>query len=211
MIRGYAGCRSCNERCERRRCDSRLRSRRRFLVVLVLVVLLPGFLSSCSIGEEEETESVADKGQPDVIFYNFSREEIENGVVVFTARAEKAEYFEDQGILFIYNIHFENRGKTGGKPIAIGEADKAIYHEDSGDVEFQNYVQIQSVGEDASFEAKELRYNAASQTIEGGMDDPVIAKVGRDLFFYGSGFFADIEGRAFSFRNGVQGTMLEKH
>lgn len=176
-----------------------------------LGVLLLCFLVSCSIGDDAETEATSGKGSPDVVFYNFNREEIENGKVVFGAKAEKAEYFEDQGILILYNIHFETRGKSGGAAIATGDADKAVYHEDSGDVEFQEYIQVRSLEENASFEAKELRYNAASQTIEGGMNDPVIARVGRDLFFYGAGFFADLEARAFSFRNGVQGTMLEKH
>jgi LPS export ABC transporter protein LptC len=173
-------------------------------------LVLLGVLAGCSIGDDTEAEQLDTKEAPDIVFYNFTREEVENGRVVFTAKAEKAEHYQDRGILVIDKMQFEMRGKDSDKPIAAGEADKAIYHEDSGDVEFQDYVRVRSLEEDASFEAKQLRYNAASETIEGAMDDPVIARVGADLVFYGSGFFADLEARAFSFRNSVQGTLLGK-
>lgn len=180
------------------------------IFVFLLIVMFGGILSGCSIGDDAEIEQLDTKEMPDIVFSNFAREEIENGKVVFTAKAEKAERYQDKGILVVTKMQFEMRGRDSAKPIATGDADKAIYHEDSGDIEFQDYVQIRVLDEDASFEGKQLRYKAASETIEGAMDDPVIAKVGKDLFFYGSGFFADLEAEAFSFRNGVEGTLFQE-
>jgi len=180
------------------------------IFVFLLIVMFGGVLSGCSIGDDAEVEPISGQDLPDIVFYNFTRKEIENGRVVFTAKAEKAEHYQDRGILVVSKMQFEMCGRDSATPIATGEADKAIYHEDSGDIEFQDYVQIRVSDEDASFEGKQLRYKAASETIEGAIEDPVIAKVGKDLFFYGSGFFADLEAKAFSFRNGVQGTLVQE-
>lgn len=163
-------------------------------------------LVSCSM-PQGETEAASQDETPDVVFYGFSREEVEDGVVVFSAKAEKAEYFEDQGLLVITNVVFEDRGKEGGSPKATGEAERAVYHEDTGNAEFSGYVRLYSKEENAAFEAKELNYIASSQTIEGPADDPVIVRVGQQLFLHGTGFFADVQKKAFSFRNGVQGTI----
>ena len=155
-----------------------------------------------------EGGSLAAAGErPDAVFRNFSREEVEDGVVVFSAKAAKAEYFRDSGLLVIYDVTFEDRGKEGGSPKATGKADKAVYHEDTGDAEFSGFVRLYSEEEDASFETTELRYLSATQTIEGGADVAVLVKTGSGLFLRGMGFFADIQSKAFAFRNGAQGLL----
>jgi len=145
--------------------------------------------------------------RPDAVFMNFSREEIENGIVVFSAKADKAEYFQNRGLLVIYNVTFEDRGKEGGSPKTTGEAEKAVYHEDTGNAEFSGFVRLYSREEDASFETSDLKYLSATQTIEGAADITVVVKTGSKLFLRGMGFFADIQAKAFTFRNSVQGVI----
>jgi LPS export ABC transporter protein LptC len=156
---------------------------------------------------EGGNETIAAGEKPDAVFMNFSREEVEDGIVVFSAKADKAEYFQDRGLLVVYNVTFEDRGKEGGAPKATGETEKAVYHEDTGNAEFSGFVRLFSKEEDASFETKDLRYMAATQTIEGAADATVIVKMGSKLFLRGMGFFADIQTKAFAFRNGVQGVI----
>jgi len=162
--------------------------------------------ASCSLPETESGLSGRD-ASPDAVFIGFSREEIENGIVTFTAKAERAEYFQDKGLLVIYNVVFEDRGSGGGSAKSTGEADKAVYHEDTGDAEFSGFVRLYSKEEDTTFETSDLRYFSATQTIEGAPDNPVIVKVGQKLFLHGMGFFADIQAKSFAFRNGVQGSL----
>ena len=183
-----------------------IRNPPRFLKALSLAALLAtGVLAaSCSL-EEPVADSASLAEKPDATFIGFSREEVENGIVTFAATAERAEYFQEKGLLVIYDVVFEDRGSGGDSPKSTGRADKAVYHEDTGDAEFSGFVQLNSLEEDASFETSSLSYHSATQTIEGAPDDPVIVKVGRKLFMQGMGFFADIQSKAFAFRNGVQG------
>lgn len=183
-----------------------MRNPPRFLRALSLAAILAvGLLAaSCSL-EEPAADPASLEERPDATFIGFSREEVENGIITFAATAERAEYFQEKGLLVIYNVVFEDRGPDGGSPKSTGQADKAVYHEDTGDAEFSGFVQLNSLEEDASFETSSLSYRSATQTIEGASDNPVIVKVGIKLFMQGMGFFADIQSKAFAFRNGVQG------
>ena len=60
------------------------------IFVFLLIVMFGGVLSGCSIGDDAEVERLDTKEMPDIVFSNFAREEIENGKVVFTAKAEKS-------------------------------------------------------------------------------------------------------------------------
>lgn len=174
------------------------------LTVSILILML--CLASCA-GPGTEDEIQAAEGKPDVTFFGFSREEVENGIVVFIAKAQKAEYFEDQGLLIIDEVEFKDLGKDGTGPVSSGQADKVVYHEDTGNAEFSGYVRLFSLAEDASFETDSLSYDSSSQTIEGPLTNPVLVRVGRDLIMRGTGLFADIRAKAFSFRSGVTGSI----
>lgn len=166
-------------------------------------------LVSCSVRNEESPTQTSDD-TPDIVFFGYSREEVNNGVVTFKASAEKAEYFQEQRKLVIYNVRFEDRGESGQTMLSEGEAEKAIYYEDTGNAEFSGFISIRSYEEDASFETSALRYDAATQTLEGDAKTTAVVQVGTKLFLHGMGFFADIQNKAFSFRNGVSGSILNK-
>ncbi len=172
------------------------------LSALALIMLF----ASCAMPEEGLGPG-GDDGLPDVVFTDFSRDEIEAGIVVFSAKASRAEYFKDEGRLVVYDVVFEDKGKDGGDVEVSGQADKAVYHEDTGDAEFSGFVMLRSEDEDATFETSELKYFSATNTIEGDPGNPVIVKVGTGLFLHGTGFFADVSERAFSFRTGVRGSI----
>jgi hypothetical protein len=146
---------------------------------------------------------------PSAVFSGFEREEVTNGFVTFIAKAGRAEYFQDKGLLVVYDVSFEELSDDGKESLRSGEAAKVVYHEDTGDAEFSGFVRLVSNEEDASFETSSLSYFSATQTIEGGMDTAVIVRVGESLFIRGAGFFADMREKAFAFREGAQG-MLRK-
>jgi LPS export ABC transporter protein LptC len=162
--------------------------------------------SSCSIPSASEAAAPVEES-PDAVFTGFRREEVKRGLVTFVAAAERAEYFQDRGLLVVYNVSFEDRGEDGGPAEATGQADKVIYHEDTGDAECSGFVQIRSLAEDTTFETTTLNYRSASQTLEGAPGGAAIVKVGKKLFIQGSGFFADIQAKAFAFREGASGVL----
>ncbi|TXT48757.1 MAG: hypothetical protein FD137_917 [Spirochaetes bacterium] len=163
--------------------------------------------SSCGLGDIEQPRT-AQEDQPTAIFVGFKREEVTKGLVSFYAEAERAEYYQDQNLIIVYKLRFEERGEDGIEILSEGEAEKAVYHEDTGDAELSGYVRLESKAENASFETSDLKYFSATQTLEGGPDTPVIARVGQRLLIKGSGFFASIGESAFTFANGVEGRLI---
>lgn len=164
--------------------------------------------ASCGIPPGDEAAATGTEADtPDAVFLNYQREEVKGGTVTFFAKAEKVEYYQDQGKLVLHNIYFEDRGEDGIAVNATGEAEKAVYFEDTQDAELSGFVRIESRAEDVVFETASLKYRSATQTLEGGMFDPVIVRVGSKIFMHGNGFFADVKEKAFAFRNGAQGTM----
>lgn len=162
--------------------------------------------SSCSIPSATDAVEPVEE-RPDAVFTGFRREEVKRGIVTFVATAERAEYFQDRGLLVVYNVSFEDRGEDGGPAEATGQADKVVYHEDTGDAECTGFVQIRSLAEDVTFETTALNYRSASDTLEGASDGAAIVKVGKKLFLQGTGFFADIQAKAFAFREGASGVL----
>lgn len=179
------------------------------LVSAMAVFAAMALLAACSVRNEESPVQTSDDS-PDIVFFGYSRDEVNHGVVTFKASAEKAEYFQEQRKLVIYNVRFEDWGESGQTLLSEGEAEKAIYYEDTGNAEFSGYISIRSHEEDASFETSALRYDAATQTLEGDAKTQAIVRVGDKLFLHGMGFFADIQNKAFAFRNGVSGSILNK-
>jgi LPS export ABC transporter protein LptC len=162
--------------------------------------------SSCSVPSAADVVEPAEE-RPDAVFTGFRREEVKRGLVTFVAKAERAEYFQDRGLLVVYNVSFEDRGEDGGPAEATGQADKVVYHEDTGDAECSGFVQIRSLAEDVTFETTALNYRSASETLEGAPGGAAIVKVGKRLFIQGSGFFADIKAKAYAFREGASGAL----
>jgi LPS export ABC transporter protein LptC len=176
----------------------------RLTVLKISIFLLVALFYSCTMAEEGE-RSQPTEDLPSAVFRGFQREEVTNGVVTFIAKADKAEYFQEKGLLVIYNVSFEELSEDGKEVLHSGESEKVVYYEDTGDAEFSGFVRLVSKEEDASFETSSLKYFSATQTIEGNSDTTVIVRVGETLFIRGAGFFADLREKAFAFREGAQG------
>lgn len=153
------------------------------------------------------TDENSSRDEPDIVFLDFERREIQKDATVFIAWARKAEYYKDNGSIVAYDVHFEDRTEDGKGISSRGYAEKAVYYEDSGDIEFSGFVSLESVEEKAMFDTSALSYRASSKTLEGSSLDEVVVKVGTDLIVRGAGFFADLESKSFAFRNGVSGAI----
>lgn len=176
------------------------------LAALFIAALL--LFSSCSLAEESVT--LPQDELPEAVFYNYRREDSDTRGLSFVARAERAEYFKEKGLLVVYGLSFEDIGEDGHTVVASGEAETAYYYEDTGDAEVRGSVRIRSLEENASFETDSLKYFAATESLEGGPEEPVLVRVGEKLFLQGRGFFADVREKTFAFRSGVEGMIQNK-
>ena len=168
----------------------------------------PILFSSCS--PAEESAALLQGELPEAVFYNYRREDMGPNGLSFVARAERAEYFKEKGLLVVYGLSFEDIGEDGRTVVASGEAGEAYYYEDTGDAEAKGSVRIRSLEENASFETESLKYCAATESLEGGPKDLVLVQIGEKLFLQGRGFFADIREKTFAFRAGVEGMIQNK-
>jgi LPS export ABC transporter protein LptC len=167
-------------------------------------------ITSCG-GSLATTDTAVSKDIPDVVFTGFERQEVEKGVVVFTAKADKAEYYASESRLVLYGLSFEQKSSDGLAVESTGEAGMVVYHEDTGNAEFSGNVKLYSKSGNASFQTSSLRYLGASQTLEGGPSDMVVVQVGEKLFLSGKGFIADVRAKTFGFSDGLQGTIWAKN
>lgn len=184
--------------------DGALKSAAHAILFFALLLLF----SSCSLAEESST--LAQDELPEAVFYNYQRKDFDETGLSFIARAERAEYFKEKRLLVIHSLSFEDIGEDGRTVTASGEAEEAYYYEDTGDAEVKGMVRIRSLEENASFETDRLKYFAATESLEGGPEDPVLVRVGEKLFLQGRGFFADVREKTFAFRGGVEGMIQNK-
>lgn len=169
-------------------------------ISLVLLVLL----ASCSQNLDDLDTSPAVE-PPDAVFTNVTRTEYRNGQVVLVIHARSASWFDTDRRLEIEGLSFTSYDE--GKPSATGQADRALLHEDTGDIDFTGFVTFSSADGEASFETTKLTYRRALERLETSDDTPVLVK-GRNLFVLsGQGLLFDIKNRYFELRQNVQGTI----
>ncbi|MDH7484515.1 MAG: LPS export ABC transporter periplasmic protein LptC [Spirochaetales bacterium] len=169
-------------------------------ISLVLLVLL----ASCSQSLDDQDTSPSVE-PPDAVFTNVTRTEYRNGQVALVIHARSASWFDTDRRLEIEGLAFTSY--DNGKPSATGQADHALLHEDTGDIDFSGFVTFSSADGEASFETERLTYRRALERLETSDDTPVLVK-GRNLFVLsGQGLLFDIKNRYFELKQNVQGTI----
>ena len=76
----------------------------------------PILFSSCS--PAEESAALLQGELPEAVFYNYRREDMGPNGLSFVARAERAEYFKEKGLLVVYGLSFEDIGEDGRTVVA---------------------------------------------------------------------------------------------
>ncbi len=171
-------------------------------------MMLVFLFSSCS-PQPDETANVALTLEPDAHFTDLTRQEYRSGKLSMQIQAREASWFEDEQRLEISGLSFINYNTEDGTIAATGEADKALFHETSGDAEFSGFVHVVSADGDVLFETTQIRYKRALDIFETSDGTEVIIKAKNQLLMAGKGLLFDVKQKYYEIRSGVNGSVYQ--
>lgn len=164
--------------------------------------------ASCSLGMTEGGKELPEA--PYAVFTGYSHTAVVRGARNFVLKAERAELYETGKKAVLAGVSFAEYDPDTGELLSQGTAESAIYHTDTKDAEFSGSVRLESKRQDAVLEGEKLAWIESDKRLVGGLDRTVTIGRADGSRVGGAGFEADSRRRAFSFRGGVTGTIVEE-
>ena len=178
----------------------------RFLFFVRCFLLL--FTVSCTFdyGQNEGP----DANQPDIVMENVEYVRMRSADPLARFKAERAERFEELGVMRLRNFSFEQFGNHGEDVNAYGRAGSAEAEIDSGNISMGDGVRIEVESEDIIIETQRLEWKDKERLLLGGETDAVNISQSSGTGFSGTGFSADARRRTWEFSDGVSGTYIHE-
>ena len=148
--------------------------------------------------------------RPDIVMENIEYVRVRKGDMLARFRAEYAERWEEQQLMKLRNLTFEQMEDHGETVNVEGKANIASVQIETGDISLLGGVQVSIESEDVIINTRELEWNDKEKTIKGGEEEEVDVRRSDGTSFTGIGFSADIRSRTWSFSGEVKGTYVEK-
>ena len=150
----------------------------------------------------------SDRDQPDVIMESVEYVRMRSADPHARFQAERAERYEERGIMELVNFSFEQFGSQGDEVNASGRAGSGFVDIDSGDIRMDNMVRIEVESEDIIIETLWLEWKDKDRLLFGGDDEQVVVQQQNGTVFNGVGFRADVRQRTWEFAGSVEGTYI---
>jgi LPS export ABC transporter protein LptC len=168
----------------------------------------PLFAVSCTFdyGQNERP----DANQPDIMMENVEYVRVRSADPLARFKAERAERYEELGIMSLRNFSFEQFGNHGEDVNAYGRAGSAEAEIDSGNINMDNGVTIEVSSEDIIIETQRLEWKDKERLLLGGEANAVNISQSSGTGFSGIGFRADARRRTWEFSGGVSGTYIHE-
>jgi len=154
-----------------------------------------------------ETEAVGDD-QPDLIMENVDYVRVRSKDPIARFRAERAERYENLGVMKLQNFTFEQYGERGEEVNAMGKAGFAEVDINTSDIHMDNGVRIEVATEDIVIDTKQLDWKDESHTLFTGDEDEVNILQDKGTNFVGVGLHADARRRTWEFLGEAGGTYV---
>ena len=173
---------------------------------IICLIFTAFILIGCSFdyGSDSEGDS-----KPDIVMENIEYARVRGGELQVRFRAEYAERWEDQQIMGIGNLHFEQFDNDGVNINAIGRAGFARLELRSGNVFLSNGVFVDIESEDIIIRTGDLDWIDADRTLHGNPEGDVEIERSDGTVFSGRGFFANARSRIWEFSGEVRGTYVD--
>jgi len=181
---------------------------RLFFTLLACCFLCAFLLAACSF--DYGAGSGLENTRPDIVMENIEYVRVRGGDILARFRAEYAERWEEQQLMKLKNLTFEQMEDHGETVNVEGTATVAAVQVDTGDVSLSGGVRISIESEDVIINTRELEWNDKEKTIKGGEEEVVDVQRSDGTSFTGIGFSADVRGRTWSFAGEVKGSYVEK-
>jgi len=161
---------------------------------------------SCTFdyGDLEPVEST----MPDLVMENVEYVRVRSAEPIARFTADRAERYENQSIMKLENITFEQFGTTIEEVNATGTIGNATIEIDSGNILMDNGVRIEVESEDIAIETYLLEWKDESKVFFAGEEYEVVVFMSNGSNFSGIGFFADARRRTWEFSGNVSGIFI---
>ncbi len=156
-----------------------------------------------------ETESSAEEA-PDLVMENVEYVRMESADPIARFRAERAERYENLGVMRLQNFTFEQFGTTVEEVNAYGEAGYASVDINTNDVLMDRGVKIEVDSEDIIIETNQLEWKDEARILSTGEKNLVNISQSNDTSFIGTGFSADARSRTWEFKGSVSGVYVHE-
>jgi len=183
-------------------------STRLFFTLIAYCLLYAFLLAACSFDYGAGTG--LENTRPDIVMENIEYVRVRGGNMLARFRAEYAERWEEQQLMKLKNLTFEQMEDQGETVNVEGAANVAVVQIDTGDISLSGGVRISIESEDVIINTKELEWKDKEKTIKGGDEEEVDVQRSDGTSFTGIGFSADIRSRTWSFTGEVKGSYVEK-
>jgi LPS export ABC transporter protein LptC len=176
--------------------------------MIVLICSLLFFAASCTFdyGQNE----TPDDNQPDIVMQNVEYVRVRSSDPLARFKAERAERYEELGVMRLRDFSFEQFGNGGEDVNAYGRAGSAEAEIDSGNVSMDDGVRIEVASEDIIIETQRLEWKDKERLLLGGETSAVNIVQSSGTGFSGIGFHADARQRTWEFSGGVSGTYIHE-
>jgi LPS export ABC transporter protein LptC len=181
---------------------------RLFFALIVCCFLCDFLLAACSFDYGAGTG--LENTRPDIVMENIEYVRVRGGDMLARFRADYAERWEEQQIMKLRNLTFEQMEDHGETVNVEGAAKTAAVLIDTGDISLSDGVRVSIESEDVIINTKELEWKDKEKTIMGGEEEEVDVQRSDGTSFTGIGFSADIRSRTWSFTGEVKGSYVEK-
>ncbi len=157
-------------------------------------------------GETESSEEEA----PDLVMENVEYVRMESADPIARFRAERAERYENLGVMRLQNFTFEQFGTTVEEVNAYGEAGYASVDINTNDVLMDKGVKIEVESEDIIIETNQLEWKDEARILSTGEENLVNISQSNDTSFIGTGLSADARRRTWEFKGSVSGVYVHE-
>jgi LPS export ABC transporter protein LptC len=181
---------------------------RLFFALIAHCFLCAFLLAACSFDYLVGTG--LENTRPDIVMENIEYVRVRGGDMLARFRAEYAERWEEQQLMRLRNLTFEQMEDHGETVNVEGAAKTAAVQIDTGDILLSGGVRVSIESEDVIINTNELDWNDKEKTIKGGEREEVDVQRSDGTSFIGIGFSADIRSRTWSFSGEVRGSYVEK-
>ena len=183
-------------------------------ILIPIFLLLACIFMGCSFDYGGIDE---DDNRPDIIMEGIEYVRVRGGDPIVRFQAEYAERWEENQIMEINELsfeQFENRSEASGSDDfstdAYGGAGRARIELGSGDVFLGRGVIINIESEDIIIRTEELEWLDRERLLRGNPDDLVEVERSDGTFFTGRGFSAEARSRRWEFLGEVMGSYVEE-
>jgi len=172
---------------------------------LILLVVFSLWACTFDYGELEPSE----REFPDLVMENVEYVRVRSADPIARFLAERAERYENKGLMRLENFSFEQFGGERGEDVnAAGKAGQAAVNINTGDIFMDEGVRLEVDSEDIIIETFQLEWRDENRFLLSGDENEVNILQENGTSFSGIGLFIDVRRRTWEFLGEVNGTFI---